>query len=97
MNATDQPRPSGKAIKVPTEVRADSAGRIGLGKTAKGQLFQTRPQEDGSILLVPAVVIPKQEAWFFGKPERIASLDRSMAQAERGEATVITLDELMDL
>ena len=97
MNTTAPVHPSGKAMKIPTEVRADSAGRIGLGKTAKGKLFQTHHQDDGSILLVPAVVIPEQEAWFFRKPERVAALDRSMAQAERKETTVITLDELIDL
>ncbi len=97
MNTTAPVRPSGKAIKIPTEVRADGAGRVGLGKSARGQLFQTHHQGDGSILLVPAVVIPEQEAWFFRKPERVEALDRSMAQAERGETTVITLDELIDL
>ena len=97
MNTAAPIRPTGQAIKIPTEVRADGAGRIGLGKMVRGRLFQTHHQEDGSILLVPAVVIPEQEAWFFRKPERVAALDRSMAQAERNETTVITLDELIDL
>jgi hypothetical protein len=84
-------------VKVPMEVRADSAGRIGLGKAMSGKLFQARAQADGSIVLVPARVIPEREAWVFENPERLAALDAAMAESKAGKTSSITLDELEDL
>lgn len=84
-------------VKVPTEVRADSAGRIGLGKAMSGKLFQARAQPDGTIVLVPARVIPEREAWVFENPQRLTALDAAMAEAESGKTTLVSLDELEDL
>jgi hypothetical protein len=84
-------------VKVPTEVRADSAGRIGLGKAMSGKLFQALAQPNGNIVLVPARVIPEREAWIFENPERLAALDAAMAESKAGKTSSITLDELEDL
>ncbi len=82
---------------MPFEVRADSAGRVGLGKALGGKLFQARNQPDGSILLVPARIIPEREAWLFENPRRIAELDAAMESANTGKTTHVSLDELDDL
>ena len=86
-----------RSARIPNEVRADSAGRIGLGKAVGGKLFQARVQPDGSILLVPARVIPEREAWLFENPTRLAALDAGMAEADAGKIAPISLDELEDL
>lgn len=83
--------------KLPPEVRADRAGRIGLGKAVGGRLFQARALADGSILLVPARVIPEREAWLFENPQRLAALDVAMAEANAGTTAPLSLDELADL
>jgi hypothetical protein len=86
-----------QAGKVPSEVRADSAGRVGLGKALGGRLFQARSQPDGSILLVPARVIPEREVWLPENPKRLAALDAAMADANAGKTSAVTLDDLVDL
>lgn len=88
---------STQGIKLPSEVRADKAGRVGLGKALGGKLFQALCQPDGSILLVPAKVIPEREAWIFENPSRLASLDAAMESAISGKTTSLSLDELEDL
>jgi len=39
--------------------RVGRSGQISLGKQHSGQYFREERQEDGSILLVPVVVIPR--------------------------------------
>ena len=86
-----------QGIKLPLEVRADRAGRVGLGKALGGKLFQARSQPDGSILLVPAKVIPEREAWIFENPNRLEALDAAMESAASGKTSSLSLDELDDL
>jgi hypothetical protein len=70
---------------------------VGLGKALSGKLFQTRIQPDGSILLVPARVIPEREAWVFENPQQLAALDAAMRSAASDKTTPLSLDELDDL
>jgi hypothetical protein len=70
---------------------------VGLGKALGGKLFQTRCLPDGSILLVPAKVIPEREAWIFENPKRLAALDAAMKSAASGKTSALSLDELDDL
>ena len=88
---------SAQSTKLPSEVRADRAGRVGLGKALGGKLFQARSQPDGSILLVPAKVIPEREAWIFENPKRPAALDAAMESATSGKSSSLSPDELDDL
>ena len=52
-----------------------ASGQLSLGKTYAGQYFDVEPQEDGSILLKPMMVIPEEEAWLH-TPEMRAQLER---------------------
>ena len=86
-----------KRIRDFSEVRADKAGRIGLGTEARERIFQVHLQPNGTIVLFPSDVMAEREEWFRRLPERTCAMDRSMGQAKRGEITQLTLDELLDL
>ena len=65
---------------------SDDKNRLALGKLArKGEGYNVYVSDDGQILLDPIVTIPASERWVFDNPERIASIDRGLAQAAAGE------------
>lgn len=82
--------------KLPSEVRLDAVGRLSLGKGLSGRLFKVVAEGD-EIRLVPARVVPDNEAWFFDKRERVAAMDRSVAQADAGELEEVSAGGIADL
>ncbi|MES2614372.1 MAG: hypothetical protein V4591_03045 [Bdellovibrionota bacterium] len=83
--------------KIPQEVRVDQAGRITLGKSLNGKMFKVSVIETGEIRLVPARVVPDNEAWFFEDPERVKLFESSLKQSLLGTEKEISLEELNDL
>ncbi len=66
-------------------LRPDSKGRITLGKLAENVSGFEVIEEEGRIILEPQVEIPAREAWLYKNPEALASLERGLKQAEKGE------------
>ncbi len=83
--------------KIPQEVRVDQAGRITLGKSLNGKMFKVSVTKAGEIRLVPARVVPDNEAWFFEDSERVKLFEHSLKQSLLGEEKEISLEELNDL
>ena len=75
----------------------DDRGRITIGRpTTAVSSYQATYNADGSILLVPMTEIPARELWLWSNKEALASVQRGLAQAGRGETTVLDLSELPD-
>ncbi|RYG38942.1 hypothetical protein EON81_02310 [bacterium] len=71
----------------------DGSGRISLGRAKAGALYDALFQEDGTVVLTPMVAIPERELWLYKNPEAMASLDRGLAEAARGETTRMDLSQ----
>jgi hypothetical protein len=76
--------------------RVGKSGQISLGKQHAGQYFREERQEDGSIVLVPVVVVAKSHwsvrdqgkikeaiAWAAGNPPMESAIDALAAKAEK--------------
>lgn len=74
----------------------DSSGRISLGRSKAGALYDAVYEADGRVILTPMVAIPERELWLHQNPEAVASLDRGLAQAANGETTRIDLSKYPD-
>ncbi len=85
-----------QVYKLQQEIRVDPSGRLTLGKSLSGKMFKII-QIGGEIHLIPARVIPENEAWFFEKKKRVKSLDHSVAQSLSGQEQEVSLEELEDL
>ena len=81
----------------PEEIRTDGAGRLTLGKKLKNKLFLVSIDQEGTIHLVPAKLIPESELWFFQNQKRMDSISRSIEQSKTGKNEQISLDDLEDL
>lgn len=79
--------------------RVGKSGQISLGKEHAGQYFREHRQADGSIVLVPVVVLPKSHwsvrdgarirsaiAWAAENPARESDLGALVAKASRSDA-----------
>lgn len=60
---------------------ADSKGRIALGSRFAGQTVIVDDSDPQRIVIVPAVVIPADEAWLYKNPEALDSVRRGLEQA----------------
>lgn len=80
--------------------RVGKSGQISLGKQLAGQYFREQRQEDGSIVLVPVVVVPKSHwsvrdegkirkamAWAADNPAKESDVDEVAAKANRKSGT----------
>jgi len=85
-----------QSAKLPSEVRLDSSGRLSLGKGLGGRLFKVVTDGD-EIRLIPARVVPDSEAWFFEERDRVAAMDRSLAQANVGALEEMSAEGILDL
>jgi hypothetical protein len=75
----------------------DDRGRITLGKPKTAvSSYQATFNADGSILLVPMAEIPARELWLWSNEQALASVQRGLAQAGRGETTLLDLSDLAD-
>lgn len=76
--------------------RVGKSGQISLGKQLAGQYFREQRQEDGSIVLVPVVVISKSHwsvrdegkirkaiAWAAENPPQKSDVDELVAKPEK--------------
>jgi hypothetical protein len=66
-------------------VEPDSRGRFSIGAIAKSKTYRVQVNEAGQILLDPVVAVPERELWLWQNPEAIASVQRGIEQAGRGE------------
>lgn len=76
------------------ETEPDSKHRINLGtavKTPSGVRYRVLKNDAGQILLDPVKSVPAYEAWVWENPERIAAIQRGIAQAESGKVVRIDL------
>jgi len=81
----------------PEEIRTDAAGRLTLGKQLKNKLFIITADQEGTIHLTPAKLIPESELWFFQDHKRVASMARAIEESKSGKGEQISLDDLEDL
>jgi bifunctional DNA-binding transcriptional regulator/antitoxin component of YhaV-PrlF toxin-antitoxin module len=72
-------------LVIPAEVRA------ALKVTGKAH-WQLEVQ-DGAIVLTPAIVIPKADAWAY-RPEHLARLEEAMTQARSGQVLDLSPEQL---
>jgi hypothetical protein len=66
------------------EIDADNLGVINLGQTAKAQRYRVLVNDSGQILLDPIPVL-EREQWLWENPQALASVQRGLEQAARGE------------
>jgi hypothetical protein len=81
------------------ETEPDKKRRVSLGtgvQTAPGVRYKVMENEFGQILLDPVKTVPAYEAWIYENPERIASIQRGISQAEVGELVKIDLGPIED-
>src|SRR5437879_3960869 len=67
----------------PTLIELDSRRRASLAKLAKHDRYLASEEPDGTIVLVPAVVITELEAHFRANPDLVARVKDNMAHPER--------------
>ena len=67
----------------PTLIELDSRRRASLAKLAKHDRYLASEEHDGTIVLVPAVVITELESRFRANPDLVAQVKDNMAHPER--------------
>jgi bifunctional DNA-binding transcriptional regulator/antitoxin component of YhaV-PrlF toxin-antitoxin module len=75
-------------LVIPAEVRA------ALNVTGKAH-WQLKVQ-DGAIILKPATVIPREDAWAY-RPDHLARLQEAIAQAQEGQILELSPEQLAKL
>lgn len=85
------------SVNTDTDIkRVGKSGQISLGKQLAGQYFREQRREDGSIVLVPVIVVPKSHwsvrdegkirraiAWAAENPAKESDVDELAAKAEK--------------
>ena len=77
-----------KLARIPGNVKPDSRRRIVLPETALAKediVYHVYTNSYGQIVLDPQVTIPAYEAWLFENKDILASIDKSMAEANDGQ------------
>jgi len=64
--------------------QVDSKGRIVLDKAYAGSTMLVDRQEDGTIVLRPAVTVPANEAWLWKNKKALAMVQEGLAEARQG-------------
>ena len=72
-------------LVIPAEVRA--------ALNVTGKAHWQLEVHDGAIILKPAIVIPREDAWAY-QPEHLARLEEAMAQARSGEVLDLSPEQL---
>lgn len=81
------------------ETEPDNKKRVALGPgivTEAGVRYRVMKNEFGQILLDPVKSVPAYEAWVWENPERMASIQRGIAEAEAGKLVSIDLSAYGD-
>ena len=76
-----------KLTRLSGNVKPDSRRRIVLPETTladKDIVYHVYTNSYGQIVLDPQVTIPASEAWIFEDKTILASIDKGMAEAEKG-------------
>jgi hypothetical protein len=82
------------------ETEPDNKHRVNLGPavhTPQGVRYKVFKNDAGQILLDPVKSVPAYEAWVWENPERIASIQRGIAQANAGKLVTIDLSVYEDV
>ena len=69
----------------------DTSGRISIGKSRAGALYDVSFESDGRVVLTPMVAIPERELWLHRNPEAKAMVETGLAEMSRGETVSIDL------
>lgn len=89
------------SVNTDTDIkRVGKSGQISLGKQLAGQYFREQRQEDGSIVLVPVIVVPKSHwsvrdegkirkalTWAAKNPAKQSDVDELAVKAEKKSAS----------
>ncbi|RYG42026.1 hypothetical protein EON79_19700 [bacterium] len=62
----------------------DGSGRINLGKTRAGTLYDVAYEPDGRVVLTPMVAIPEREAWLYKNLDAMALVDQGLSELGQG-------------
>ena len=68
-----------------TVKQVDSKGRITLDKTYAGSTMILEQEDDGTLILRPAVTVPAREAWLWKNPEGAGDGDERFEGCAGGE------------
>jgi hypothetical protein len=68
-----------------TVKQVDSKGRVTLDKAYAGSTMILEQDEDGTIILRPAVTVPAREAWLWKNPKALAMVMRGLKDAREGK------------
>jgi hypothetical protein len=68
---------------------AQDTGSLGKAGVAEDSRYAVSVSDDGDILLTPVFSIPERERWVWENPEVLASLNRGIEQAARGETVYL--------
>jgi hypothetical protein len=69
-----------------TLVELDDRRRISLGKIGRHSRYLVHEEDDGTIILEPAVVMSEAEARFMANAELVAQIEDNRAHPERGRS-----------
>ena len=72
-------------LVIPAEVRA--------ALNVTGKAHWQLEVHDGAIILKPAIVIPREDAWAY-RPEHLARLEEAMTQARSGQMLDLSPEQL---
>ena len=68
-----------------TTKQVDSKGRITLDKTYANSMMLVDEQDDGTVILRPAVVVPAREAWLWKNKKALKMVLDGIDEARRGK------------
>lgn len=64
-------------------IELDDRRRVSLGRFGRHDRYLVREQEDGTLILEPAVVLTEAEAAFLANPALVALIEEERAHPER--------------
>jgi hypothetical protein len=70
----------------PTLVELDDRRRISLGKIGRHSRYLVHEEDDGTIILEPAVVLSEAEARLMANAELVSQIEDNRAHSERGQS-----------
>lgn len=71
--------------QIKDSIRADTKGRVVLGRDYSGKNYRVSKSANGEILLTPVVSIPEQDMWLYKNPQALAAFQQGLAEASAGE------------
>jgi hypothetical protein len=71
-------------------IKADSKGRITLGKESAGREFVVTPAQGGyRVTAVKTVTVPEDEAWLWENPDALRAVLKGIEESKAGKATYL--------